>query len=514
MKLDAGARSPRRSGPRSSPRASPGSPRARDDRLRREPAPGDLFFGLRGERVDGGEFAAGGDRGRRLGRRSSTRSRSHLSRIAAKATRAAGLGLRRRRSAGGAAGAGPRLAARARRPRRRRHRLGRQDLGQGHRPGAAAGPGPRQPREPQHRDRAAADRARSARRHRRRWCWRWRCAAPARSPSWRRSPSPRSAVITNVGPVHVELLGSVEAIAAAKAEILDGAAAPSGTAVVPVEAGELEPHLGAAPQPAALRPRRRRRGGRAAGRRGRHRGADRDPAGAPALPLPLRRGAQPRPTPWPRSPPGVALGAPLAEMADRAANIGFSRFRGERLELGDGIVLVNDCYNANPVSMRAALDHLAHARGRRARIAVLGEMAELGPGAAGYHREVGEHARAAGVDLLIGVGEPARDYDPDELVADPERGGRAARRPARARRRGPGQGLALGRPRGRRRDALGGAASDGRSPDRRDGGDADLHLPRPEVHRVPAGARSSASTSARTGRRSTTPRPARRRWAG
>ncbi len=53
---------------------------------------------------------------------------------------------------------------------------------------------------------------------------------------------------------------------------------------------------------------------------------------------------------------GVALGAPLGEMADRAANIGFSRFRGERLELGNGIVLVNDCYNANPISMRAALE--------------------------------------------------------------------------------------------------------------------------------------------------------------
>ena len=53
---------------------------------------------------------------------------------------------------------------------------------------------------------------------------------------------PDVAVITNVGPVHVELLGSVEAIAAAKAEIL--AALPAdGTAVVPVEAGELEPHL-------------------------------------------------------------------------------------------------------------------------------------------------------------------------------------------------------------------------------------------------------------------------------
>jgi UDP-N-acetylmuramoyl-tripeptide--D-alanyl-D-alanine ligase len=106
-------------------------------------------------------------------------------------------------------------------------------------------------------------------------------------------------------------------------------------------------------------------------------------------------------------------------MADRAANIGFSRFRGERLELGDGIVLVNDCYNANPVSMRAALDHLSTLGADRT-IAVLGEMAELGPDAAAYHREVGEHARTAGVDLLVGVGEPARDYDPDELVATPD----------------------------------------------------------------------------------------------
>jgi UDP-N-acetylmuramoyl-tripeptide--D-alanyl-D-alanine ligase len=105
-------------------------------------------------------------------------------------------------------------------------------------------------------------------------------------------------------------------------------------------------------------------------------------------------------------------------MADRAASIGFSRFRGERLELGDGIVLVNDCYNANPVSMRAALDHLATLEGGR-RVAVLGEMAELGPGAAAYHREAGEHARGAGVDLLVGVGAPAREYAPDELVGDP-----------------------------------------------------------------------------------------------
>ncbi len=47
-------------------------------------------------------------------------------------------------------------------------------------------------------------------------------------------------------------------------------------------------------------------------------------------------------------------------------------------------------------------------------------MGELGPEAASFHREVGEHARAEGVDLVVGVGEPAREYGPDELVATPE----------------------------------------------------------------------------------------------
>jgi UDP-N-acetylmuramoyl-tripeptide--D-alanyl-D-alanine ligase len=229
---------------------------------------------------------------------------------------------------------------------------------------------------------------------------------------------PEVAVITNVGPVHVELLGSVEAIAAAKAEVL--AALPEdGTAVIPVEAGELEPHL------AEVRGELLRFGPggdveaiEARVAEGVTEALVAAPSGRQAFHFPFAE-AHNLTNALAAVAVGVALGAPLGEMADRAANIGFSRFRGERLELGDGIVLVNDCYNANPVSMRAALDHLGTLEGER-RIAVLGEMAELGAGASGYHREVGAHARRAGIDLLVGVGEPARDYDPDELVAAPE----------------------------------------------------------------------------------------------
>jgi len=230
---------------------------------------------------------------------------------------------------------------------------------------------------------------------------------------------PEVAVITNVGPVHVELLGSVEAIAAAKAELLHDLPAHA-TAVAPVEAGELEPHL-----PAALSLLRFGPGGDVevvaqTVVEGVTRAQIATPAGSQEFDFPFTEGHN-LTNALAAVAAGVALGAPLAEMADRAANIGFSRFRGERLELGDGIVLVNDCYNANPVSMRAALDHLGTLAAER-RIAVLGEMAELGPEAPRYHREVGLHARAgeAGADLVVGVGEPARDYDPDELVGTPE----------------------------------------------------------------------------------------------
>jgi UDP-N-acetylmuramoyl-tripeptide--D-alanyl-D-alanine ligase len=216
---------------------------------------------------------------------------------------------------------------------------------------------------------------------------------------------PEVAVITNVGPVHVELLGSVEAIAAAKAEILDDLP-PGGTAVAPVEAGVLEPHLEPIAELLRFGP-----GGDVEATEvqvadGVTEALVRTPLGSERFHFPFAE-AHNLTNALAAIAAGVALGADLAAMADRAADIGFSRFRGERVELPGGIVLVNDCYNANPVSMRAALDHLATLGAERS-VAVLGEMGELGPEAPRYHREVGEHARAAGVDFVIGSGSACR----------------------------------------------------------------------------------------------------------
>ena len=86
--------------------------------------------------------------------------------------------------------------------------------------------------------------------------------------------------------------------------------------------------------------------------------------------------------------------------------------RLKRLEL-PGITIIDDTYNANPLSMRLGLDTLVDsAAPRHRRLAILGHMGELGDDAVRYHQEVGVYARSR-VDVLIGVGELARYYDPD-----------------------------------------------------------------------------------------------------
>jgi UDP-N-acetylmuramoyl-tripeptide--D-alanyl-D-alanine ligase len=229
---------------------------------------------------------------------------------------------------------------------------------------------------------------------------------------------PDVAVITNVGPVHVELLGSVEAIAAAKAEILEGLR-EGGTAVVPALAGSLEPYL-----ELASKLLRFGKDGDVWAKEVLAEAGETDalvvtPVGERRFKLPFVE-AHNLDNALAAIATGVALGLPLEGMAERAPGIVFSRLRGELVELPGKAILINDSYNANPISMRAALDHLASLRTGGRRVAVLGEMRELGPEAAAYHREVGEYAREHGVRLLIGVGELGREYDPDEYVPDAE----------------------------------------------------------------------------------------------
>ncbi len=200
------------------------------------------------------------------------------------------------------------------------------------------------------------------------------------------------AVVTNVGPVHLELLGSIEAIAREKLSIVETLRA-GGTAVLP--AGDPLVRTDRTDVTVVTF------------------GPGGDVAELPAgLELP-------------HTSAHMRLNALAALAAARAVgvephgrvDVALSALRGERIVLPDGVTVVNDCYNANPMSMRAALDDLASAAPGR-RVAVLGDMLELGPDSERFHREAGDHARAAGVDLLVTVGPRAVAMEGDHAVAD------------------------------------------------------------------------------------------------
>jgi UDP-N-acetylmuramoyl-tripeptide--D-alanyl-D-alanine ligase len=189
---------------------------------------------------------------------------------------------------------------------------------------------------------------------------------------------PDVALVTNVGPVHLELVETLENVARAKAELID-ALPPGGVAVVPDEP-LLEPFLtrddidvrrfsSDVPFATSYTARHQLENTRAA--------------------LAVCE----------------VLGLPLPSRLD----VEFTPLREEEHELAGGVLLLNDCYNANPLSMRAALANLAERAGERRRVAVLGEMAELGRGAPEFHREVGRQAAELGVEV-IAVGPLARDY--------------------------------------------------------------------------------------------------------
>ncbi len=225
---------------------------------------------------------------------------------------------------------------------------------------------------------------------------------------------PHVAVITNIEAVHLEFFKSVQAIAEAKAEIFSGVE-PGGAAVInhdnarfgqlakrAREAG-IETVLGFGEHPES------------AGRLTnfvQHSACSCISADIGGQPITYKVGSPGRH--WVTNSLGVltvvqALGADLGLAGLALAQMTPPKGRGRRhqVELGGGsFELIDDSYNASPASMRAAFETLATSKpGRRGRrIAVLGDMRELGTQADGLHAGLGDDLKAAGIDLVYAAG--------------------------------------------------------------------------------------------------------------
>jgi UDP-N-acetylmuramoyl-tripeptide--D-alanyl-D-alanine ligase len=224
-----------------------------------------------------------------------------------------------------------------------------------------------------------------------------------------RVAEPDIGVITNIAPVHLELVGTIEDVAAAKAELIDELT-DGGTAVVPADERLLDRHV-------------HRHRGRvvtfgteeadvhvvAEERRGESTHVLLDAFGHRARMDFSFTGGHYLQDALGAVAAFVELGYRLDEAAEGAGQVAFSDLRGALSKLPGGGLLLNDAYNANPVAMNAAVDHLVAIADGRPTVAVLGDMYELGAGADAYHHAVGEHCAAAGV-RLVAVGDLARDY--------------------------------------------------------------------------------------------------------
>ncbi|MGP4025112.1 UDP-N-acetylmuramoyl-tripeptide--D-alanyl-D-alanine ligase [Actinomadura sp. 3N407] len=218
---------------------------------------------------------------------------------------------------------------------------------------------------------------------------------------------PDVGVVLNVGTAHVGEFGGRENIARAKGEIVE-AVRPGGAAVLNADD----------PLVAAMAPRTRgevvtfgrspdaavRAAGETLDGQGRARFTLVTPEGSAPVALRLH-GSHAVPNALAAAAAARAAGLAPAEIAAGLSEAGpVSRWRMEVTERADGVTVVNDAYNANPDSTRAAIDVVAHmARGRRA-YAVLGEMAELGDSSAAEHAKIGEHAARSGIAGLVVVG--------------------------------------------------------------------------------------------------------------
>jgi len=228
--------------------------------------------------------------------------------------------------------------------------------------------------------------------------------------------TPDVGLITNVGAAHLEGLGSIAGIAAAKAELIDGLRPGAAFAVNMDDEWVVR---------------------RAAGFRGRRIefGSGREvSAGAIAdrgfdgIAFTLQIGGRSAPVALRMAGRHNVQNALGAAAAAHALGIGLDaiaaglaaaeppKMRMQVVRLANGVTLVNDAYNANPSSTEMALDAVGRTPGRA--IAVLGEMRELGADSAALHRHVGAHAAACGVDWLLAVG-PQAEHIADGAKASP-----------------------------------------------------------------------------------------------
>jgi UDP-N-acetylmuramoyl-tripeptide--D-alanyl-D-alanine ligase len=234
---------------------------------------------------------------------------------------------------------------------------------------------------------------------------------------------PRIGLVLNVGSAHVGEFGSPEAIAVAKGELVESLP-PDGVAVLNAD----DPRVAAMRARTAARVVTFGRGPDADVRAGDVR---LDDSGRAAFRLVTAHGtAEVRlrligehqvHNALAVAAATLELGIPLERVvAALGAADGASRWRMEVTERADGVTVINDAYNANPESMRAALRALSVIGGDspRRRWAVLGPMAELGDAGEAAHAEVGALAGALGVQRLVAVGTSAyaAGYERDSMV--------------------------------------------------------------------------------------------------
>ena len=235
---------------------------------------------------------------------------------------------------------------------------------------------------------------------------------------------PDVGVVTNVAPVHLEFFDSVEAIAAAKAELVAGIKS-GGVAVLNADddlvapmrnsRGDIRVRMFGIDRQADVRARRIEAEGL-----GGTRFALQTPRGEVEVRLPLA-GRHQVYNALAAAAVADLFETPLDAIAAALSEASSPRMRGEVLRFAEGFTVVDDSYNSNPLALIEMVGTVAAAEGFDRTIVVAGEMLELGPTGAELHRETGRQIGGLGIDLLIGVRGLAR-----ELIAGARETGMAA----------------------------------------------------------------------------------------